>query len=99
MSFDPIEHVRENLVPLLSAIVISVEEEGNAQQASFFRRVRGGLETADDPVDLAEPFMELSAAAFMGFDYSPPVAMLLDQLLMHASQLTEALSIDDDEVH
>ena len=99
MSFDPLEYSRDSLIPLLDALRMSVEEEGRADQAAFFGRIQRGMEAARDPVDLAEPFMELSASAFMGFEFSPPVAMLLDQVLMYASQLSEVLSIEDDERH
>lgn len=99
MSFDPIEYAREQLVPFLVAIRQSVEEEGKPDQADFFGRILTRMEAAREPVDLAEPFMELSMSAFMGFRFSAPVEMLLDQLLMHASQLSEVLSLDDDAVH
>lgn len=99
MPFDPIEYAQEQLLPLLEALRQSVAEEGKADQEAFFGRIHAGMARADDAVDLAEPFMELSASAFMGFDFSPPVAMLLDQLLVYASQLSEVLSLDEGEIH
>ncbi|NNL65652.1 MAG: hypothetical protein HKP30_05375, partial [Myxococcales bacterium] len=75
MSFDPLVYAQEQLVPLLHAIHLSVQDEGKADQAGFFGRILGGMEAAREPVDLAEPFMELSASAFMGFDFSPSVAL------------------------
>ncbi len=97
--FDPIEHAREQLIPRLAAIRLSVEDEGQSDQAAFFGQILTRMEAAREPLDLAEPFMDLSMSAFMGFRFSAPVEMLLDQLLMHASQLSEVLSLDDDEVH
>ncbi len=99
MPFDPLEYAREELLPLLEVLRQSASEEGKADQAAFFGRIHAGMSRARDAVDLAEPFMELSASAFMGFDFSPPVAMLLDQLLLHASQLSEVLSLDEGEIH
>ena len=99
MSFDPLEYSETTLLPLLGMIHQSVEAEGKTDEAAFFGRIIAGLEAARDPTDLAEPFMELSMSAFMGFEFSTPVAMLLDELLMHASQLSTVLSIDEDEVH
>ena len=99
MTFDPLEYAQDQLIPLLDALRLSVADEGKADQEAFFGRIYAGMTNAKDAVDLAEPFMELSASAFMGFDFSPPVAMLLDQLLLHASQLSEVLSLDEDEIH
>ena len=98
MSFDPLEFSKTTLVPFLTAIRQSVEEEAKPDQTAFFDRILRGLEAARTPTDLAEPFMELSTSAFMGFRFSAPVEMLLDQLLMHASQLSEVLSLDEDEI-
>lgn len=98
MSFDPIEYAQNQLVPFLAALVQSAEEEGSADQAQFFGRILRGMQMAREPVDLAEPFMELSTSAFLGFDFSPSVALLLDQVLMYAGQLSEVLSLDDDEI-
>ena len=99
LAFDPIEYAHDQLIPFLAAIRQAVEEDGQTDQAAFFGRILTRMEAAREPVDLAEPFMELSMSAFMGFRFTPPVELLLDQLLMHASQLSEVLSIDDDEVH
>ena len=99
MPFEPLEYAQEQLVPILDVLRESAEAEGKADQAAFFGRIHAGMTNAHDAVDLAEPFMELSASAFMGFDFSPPVAMLLDQLLLYASQLSEVLSLDEGEIH
>ena len=99
MPFEPLEYAQEQLVPILDVLRESAEAEGKADQAAFFGRIHAGMTNARDAVDLAEPFMELSASAFMGFDFSPPVAMLLDQLLLYASQLSEVLSLDEGEIH
>ena len=95
MSFDPVEHAREQIAPLLRALVYAVEEEGRDDQARFFGAIQKGVERARDGTDLAEPFMELSMSAFVGFDYSPSTAMLLDQILLQAQQLSEVLSLED----
>ena len=99
MSFDPLAYSREQLVPLLRVLEESASAEGKADQATFFGRIAEGMGNARDAVDLAEPFMELSMSAFMGFDFSAPVAMLLDQVLAYASQLSEVLSLDETEIN
>ena len=99
MPFDPLEYTEEQLLPLLALLCEQVEAEGKADQAAFFRRIHAGMSSAREAVDLAEPFMELSASAFVGFEFSPSVAVLLDQVLLYASQLSEVLSLDEEEIH
>ena len=99
MAFEPLDYAQNQLAPLLGAIVASVEAEQKPDQERFFGAILRAIEGARDATDLAEPFMELSMSAFVGFDYSPSVAMLLDQLLLHAQQLSEVLSLDDDELN
>lgn len=99
MSFEPLSFAEEQIVPLLRVLVEMVEAEGQADQARFFGRILRGIEGARDATDLAEPFMELSMSAFVGFEFSVATATLLDSVLLSASQLSEVLSIDDSEVH
>ena len=97
MSFEPLEYAHAEILPLLQALVFAVEEEQRPDQVRFFTAILHGVENARDATDLAEPFMELSMSAFVGFDYSPPTAMLLDRVLLYAQQLSEVLSLDDED--
>ena len=99
MSFEPLEVAREQISPLLRMLVEMVEAEGKPDQVAFFGRIAEGIDVARDGTDLAEPFMELSMSAFVGFDYSPATSAVLDSVLMAAGQLSEVLSLDEDEVH
>jgi hypothetical protein len=98
MSFDPVAYARDDLVPLLRALCSLAESDAKADQQRFFAAILAGIERARDGVDLAEPFMELSMSAFMGFRFDGATAMLLDELLVKAQALTEVLSIDESEV-
>lgn len=97
--FDPIVYSSEELVPLLQAICRLTTEDGDTDQERFFSGILSGLERAQDATDLADPFMELSMSAFVGFRFSPSVAFLLDQLLAKAQRLTEVLSLDAETVN
>lgn len=97
--FDPVQYAHQELVPLLDALCQLAAVETAEDQERFFSAILRGVESASDATDLAEPFMELSMSAFVGFQFSPPVAMILDSLLEKAQHLTEALSLDAEEVH
>ena len=60
---------------------------------------RRAIEAARHPDDLADPFIQLSMSAFLGFQFPSPVAMVLDQLLMHAQELTLVMSLEERELH
>lgn len=99
MDFDPVEHAQTRLLPFLNAILGLLEDEGQPDQEVFFASIRSSIEAARDATDLAGGFMQLSMSAFLGFRFSSPVAMLLDQLLMHSQELTEVLALEEREIH
>lgn len=99
MTFDPVLHARERLLPLARSITVLLEEEAKPEQLAFFTSIRDGIEHARGATDLADALMQLSLSAFLDFRFSTPVSLLLDPLLMHAQALAEALSLDEHEIH
>ena len=97
--FDPMAWARAELLPLLEMLCRLAEAEGAEDQREFFRAACVGIEQAQEAATLADVFMHLSMSAFRGFDFSPTVAVLLDQVLEMAQHTSEALSIDDAERH
>jgi hypothetical protein len=96
---DAISQARAEMLPLLRSLCDLVEAEGDRDQHGFFSGILQGIESASDPEDLADPFMALSTSAFLGFDYGPLTALLLDQVLIAAQRLTMTLSASDEVVH
>jgi len=97
--FDPVVYAKDEIAPLVEDLCALAEAEGRADQRRFFGRVLAALAGAAHPDDLAGPFMELSTSAFLGFAYSPPVALLLDRVLERAQHLSESLSLDESEIN
>jgi hypothetical protein len=95
--FDPVRHANEELAPLLRALVQLSESSEEPDQGRFFAGILAGIERAVEGEDLADPFMQLSMSAFMGFRYDSAAALLLDRLLGKTQQLAESLSIDDSQ--
>ncbi len=98
VDFDPVDYAKQQLAPMLRLLEDHTRDHEPAQ-GEFFARIADGLERSRDSVDLVGPLMDLSTAAFLGFDFSPPIAMALDDVLAMAARLTEALSIDPDTRH
>jgi hypothetical protein len=92
--FDPLAYARTDLAPLLRSLCELTEDEEENAQHGFFSRILHAIEAGDDSGDLAGAFMELSTAAFLGFRYSPTVAMVLDRALEKAQLLAQSLALD-----
>jgi hypothetical protein len=97
MSFDPVAYAQAEIAPLLRALCALAETSEQIEQQRFFASILKGVERARDGEDLADPFMQLSMSAFMGFLYDSATALLLDQLLAKAQLLAESLSLDDSQ--
>ena len=48
---------------------------------------------------LAGPFMELSTTAFVGFEFSPDAAVLIDRILQKAETIADSFTNSDDPTH
>ncbi len=86
----------DEMLPLLRRLVELATEAHQTDQAAFFSAIARGIEHATDAEDLAEPFMGLSTSAFQGFAFAPATAVLLDQVLARAQQLSHTLSAESD---
>jgi len=94
-----ITDARNQLDPLLEALTTQLGGEGQATQQAFFNRIRGSIQRAQDEVDLAGPFMELSTTAFVGFEFSPDAAVLIDRILQKAETIADSFTNSDDPTH
>ena len=97
--FDPVRYAKEELSPLLYSLCELAESEGAEDQLRFFRSILDGIDRAVHSDHLADPFMQLSMSAFMGFSYSPHATFLLDLALEKAQNLSESLSNDPSELN
>ena len=90
---------REELLSLLDGLRLLAEQDGQADQGAFFGRVHAAVARAREPDDLAEPFLELSTSAFLGFHFSPVATLLLDRALEVAQHVSMTLSASTEQMH
>lgn len=90
------EVMQQQLLGLLEALCGLAREQEAGEQEQFFRHIHAGIASIREPEDIAGPFMELSTAAFRGFDYSPDVSLLLDRVLAIAHSLAATMSAPSD---
>ena len=96
---DALSVTREQLLPLLDQLDGVLEGDDAPGQRSFFAHIRDLLRRAQEPDDLAGPFMELSTSAFRGFQYSLEASAVIDAVLEIAQQVSHALSADGEPHH
>jgi len=97
MSFDPVDYTQRQIVPMLR-----LSEEYAASDpdiVAFFRRIAKGIEAARVSDDLAGPLMDLSTAAFRGFDFEMGGTVVLDEILAACASLSESLSLAESDRH
>ena len=97
--FDPVEYAKTELVPLADKLISCADAAGSPEQQLYFGKVRAGLASATNAGDLIEVFFNLSAANFMGFDYTPETALVLDRLLEKSELLAEAQGAPETAPH
>ena len=97
MSFDPIDYAQRQIAPMLR--LCEDYAATNPEMAQFFRRIAEGIEAARHADDLAGPLMDLSTAAFRGFDFEMGITVVLDETLAAAARLSETLSLDHGDRH
>lgn len=90
---------QEQLGPLFEAVLGQFEKDDATYEQSFFAVQYDALNRALEEVQIAEVFMQLSTVAFVGFQFSPTQAFLVDALLERAEQIAHTLSADGDQAH
>ena len=98
-AFNPLCYAKRELVPIVDALVACAEAESSHDQIFYFTKIKHGFETAAGADDLIEVFFNLSAANFVGFNYSREMAIILDRLLEKSQLLAESQNISDREIH
>lgn len=87
------------LAPLFEAVLKRFEDDAATYEMSFFAIQYDALQRATDDMDVAELFMQLSTVAFVGFEFTPAQALLVDTLLARAEQIAHVLSADGGAPH
>jgi hypothetical protein len=82
---------RNEIGPLLEALIVQLEAEGSATQRAWFTRIRRILDDARDELDLADPIRALSTSAVVGFQFSSDADARIARILEKAEQVARDL--------
>ena len=92
---EAMDAVREELLPLVDALLERLVDEGEAQGVQWFQRVRATLEVAATEEDLILLFIEqLGPVGPMSASYSLDARLQLDALLARAQDVAFTFSAD-----
>ncbi|TVS16985.1 MAG: hypothetical protein EA417_08280 [Gammaproteobacteria bacterium] len=94
-----IANVRSQLMPLLDALIVQLDSDGDAESADWFRHIGAALEAAREEEDLLMIFLErLGPTGPMAnaADFSPLARLRLDRLLAQAQAVAFAFSAEGD---
>ncbi|MDG2307196.1 MAG: hypothetical protein P8R42_21610 [Candidatus Binatia bacterium] len=94
-----LETARTELLPRIDSLQRLSEFLDGHERARFFREIADLIRSANETDERMEPFMRLSTNAFQGFTVSPPEAIVLDEVLETASNVSEVLARDDAAIH
>jgi len=81
--------VRNEIGPLLEALIVQLTVEGSATQRAYFDRIRSSLNHARHASELARPILDLSTTAAVGFKFSIEADALIHRILEKTDQLAE----------
>ena len=87
-----VNSARDQLEPLLQAVVEELGASENAHPMAFFTQIHMRMSAMTEEEDLMQLFFELSTTAFQGFVFSPTEAEKVDTLLEHCEQIALTLS-------
>ncbi len=83
---------RNELGPLLEALIVQLDGEGSMTQRAHFDRIRRSIDLARTDTDLARPILALSTSTAYGFKFSNDADALVNRIIEKAEELEAEMS-------
>ena len=99
MENDLVQSVKAKLRPKLHQIIKYLSEGGDPSAFAWYVSLLTMLDEADSEIHLIEFSIELSKAAFLGFQYDDVASLLIDNLLAEAESIAHAFTADPMQSH
>lgn len=99
MQSDLVDDFRSELRPRLYEVLKYLGDQSDPMAFSWYVDLMAQLDSATCEEDLLMFSVELSKAAFLGFQYDETAWRLIDDLLAHAQQLAHTLSAAGSDYH
>jgi hypothetical protein len=90
---------RNELGPLLEALIVQLDGEGSMTQRAHFDRIRRSIDLARSDTDLARPILALSTSTAYGFKFSNDADALVNRILEKVAELEAEMGIRPPHAH
>ena len=96
---EAVEQVTQELKPKFEKLIGYLEETNQIASTAFFTNLLATLATVQEEEQLLSLFMELSTTAFVGLEFDDIAAHLIDDILLHAQEISSTFAIDATQTH
>ena len=99
MQNELVQSVKAQLRPKLYQVINYLADGGDPSAFAWYVALLSMLDEADSEIQLLEFSIELSKAAFLGFQYDEPASLLIDSLLAEAEGIAHTFTADPAQSH
>ena len=96
---EAIKQVSEALKPKFEELISYLDESQQVAASVFFTGLLVKLIAVKEEEHLLSLFMELSTTAFIGLEFDDFSAQLIDEILLHAQEVSATFAVDFSQTH
>ncbi len=96
---EAIKQVSEALKPKFEELISYLDETQQIAASAFFTGILVKLIAVKEEEHLLSLFMELSTTAFIGLEFDDFSAQLIDEILLHAQEVSATFAVDSSQTH
>ena len=93
------KQVSETLKPKFEELISYLDESQQVAASAFFTGLLVKLIAVREEEELLSLFMELSTTAFIGLGFDDFSAQLIDDILLHAQEVSATFAVDSSQTH
>mgnify|MGYP003318622171 FL=1 len=91
--------ISAELKPKFETLISYLEESQQVAASAFFTDLLVKLIAVKEEEHLLGLFMELSTTAFVGLEFDDFSAQLIDEILLHAQEVSATFAVDSSQTH
>ena len=96
---EAIKQVSEALKPKFEELISYLDESQQVAASAFFTGLLVKLIAVKEEEHLLSLFMELSTTAFIGLEFDDFSVQLIDEILLHAEEVSATFAVDSSQTH
>ena len=91
--------VSQELKPKFEELISYLDDSQQVAASAFFTDLLIKLIAVKEEEELLSLFMELSTTAFIGLEFDDFSAQLIDEILLHAQEVSATFAVDSSQTH